>query len=56
MFFLILVYVLEGLFNDPSMGQLFVLCGNILVGLLLLITIYIVEALIFLGVQVSNME
>ena len=50
-----MVYCLEKLFDEPSMGQLVILCGNVLIGLVTLIVTLILQALWWIGVsEVTN--
>ena len=46
-----LVYILEKCFDEPSMGQLVILCGNVLIGLTTLIITLILQALWWVGVS-----
>ena len=49
-----MVYLLEKFFDEPSMGQLVILCGNVLIGLITLIVTLILQALWWIGVSEVN--
>ena len=45
------VYLIEGAFNEPSMGQLLVLCANTLIGLVTLLVSLILQSFWWLKVD-----
>ena len=49
-----IVYCLEKCFDEPSMGQLVILCGNVLIGLITMIVTLILQALWWIGVSEVN--
>ena len=49
-----LVYTLEKAFDEPSLGQLSILCGNILVGLSTLLLMTMLDALYTIQVNEMN--
>ena len=51
-----LVYCVEKLFSEPSLGQLFVLCSNILLGLLLILAVVLLDVLDLLQVRVATFQ
>ena len=42
-----LVYLLEAAFDEPSMGQLVVMCTNALIGMVTLMTSLVLQLLVF---------
>ena len=48
-----LVYLLEPCFSEPSMGQLFFICANVMIGMITLVTSLILQMLWW--IPVSNL-
>ena len=42
-----IVYLFEGLFDEPSMGQLVLMCTNALIGMVTLMTTLVLQLLVF---------
>lgn len=49
-----IVYCIEKWFSEPSLGQLTVLCSNVLLGILLLMIIILLDMLYAIKVRVIN--
>ena len=51
-----LVYCLEKLFREPSLGQLTVICLNIFIGLLTILTILLLDPMWYIDVSASSIK